>query len=97
MIHHHLGRFTYVVWGVMAGIVRNRKTKPLNGNGLNGDIAKIDVAAQYLNISPLTLRDYIYHRKFTAKDGLRRIGGSIRIHMPTLIARVEADTLMGRQ
>jgi hypothetical protein len=62
-----------------------------------GDVADLLEAAQYLKISPRTLRDYINHRKFKKEDGLRRIGGNLRIYVPVLMARVLDDTLMKKE
>lgn len=72
----------------------SRTHAPKSPNGRNSEVADLLEAAQYLKISKRTLQDYINDRRFGKDDGLRRVGGLVRIHMPTLIARFEAGTLM---
>jgi hypothetical protein len=55
---------------------------------------RLDEAARYLQCSPGTLSNWIYPGKFTDADGLRKIGGLSRVHLPTLRARFEDGTLL---
>lgn len=59
------------------------------------EFVKIAEAARFLAISQATLQNWIARKYFTAADGLRRFGGSTRIHMPTLRARAMADEIAG--
>jgi hypothetical protein len=59
----------------------------------DADLVRISAAAKYLDISPGTLTNWITYKKFTKADGLRKMGGVTRIHMPTLKARSADGTL----
>jgi hypothetical protein len=59
-----------------------------------GEFVMVPKAAHWLDISPLTLQNWISRKRFTAADGLRRFGGSTRIHFPTLKARALAGELL---
>lgn len=58
------------------------------------ECVKLGDAARYLDCSQGTLENWIGAKKFTKADGLRRVGGLTRIHMPTLRARFASGTLM---
>jgi excisionase family DNA binding protein len=51
---------------------------------LDGEVADVHEAAIYLKCSKRTLQDWINDRRFGSADGLRWVGGLMRIHMPTL-------------
>ena len=61
---------------------------------LGREFIQIEQAAKYLDISTGTLHNWITRKRFTEADGLRRFGGSTRIHFPTLQARAMADELL---
>jgi hypothetical protein len=54
----------------------------------------IPEAAKWLCAKPNTLQNWITAKRFTEADGLRRFGGSTRIHFPTMRARAISGTLM---
>jgi Helix-turn-helix domain len=53
-------------------------------------------AAAWMRISPNTLINWISQKKFGFDDGLRRFGGSTRIHFPTLRERILSAALTPR-
>jgi hypothetical protein len=63
----------------------------------NRELVRISDAARYLGCASGTLSNWITYKKFTRADGLRKMGGITRIHMPTLRARVLNDTLMKKE
>lgn len=60
------------------------------------DCVRLSAAARYLDCSQGTLENWISARKFTRADGLRKVGGLTRIHLPTLKARFADGTLMAK-
>jgi hypothetical protein len=61
---------------------------------MDAEWGMVQEAAKYLRISPGTLFNWITRKQFTDADGLRRFGGSTRIHMPTLKARAMANEVL---
>jgi hypothetical protein len=58
------------------------------------ELITVEEAARWLGVKPGTMWNWISRKRFTKWDGLRHIGGSTRIHKPTLRQRVEVDTLL---
>jgi hypothetical protein len=68
-----------------------------SGSSASRELVRTADAARYLGCASGTLSNWITYKKFTRADGLRKIGGITRIHMPTLRARVLDDTLMKKE
>jgi hypothetical protein len=51
-------------------------------------------SSQILGISERTLQDWITSGYFTDRDGLRRYGDLVRVHLPTMYRRLESGELM---
>jgi hypothetical protein len=68
--------------------------EPIDTHPLDQECVKLSEAAEYLHCSQGTLENWISAKKFTKADGLRKVGGLSRVHMPTLRARFADGTLM---
>jgi Helix-turn-helix domain len=68
--------------------------RPFDTHPLKQECVTPSEAAEYLHCSQGTLENWISAKKFTKADGLRKVGGLSRVHMPTLRARFADGTLM---
>jgi hypothetical protein len=71
-----------------------KAVRPIDTHPLELECVKLGEAAEYLHCSQGTLENWISAKKFTKADGLRKVGGLSRVHMPTLRARFADGTLM---
>jgi hypothetical protein len=61
---------------------------------LDREIIRIEKAAEWLDVARGTFHNWITSGKFTEADGLRRFGGTTRVHFPTMKARFHEGTLL---
>jgi hypothetical protein len=61
---------------------------------MHREVLTIAEAAAWLRIVPGTLHNWITYGRFTTSDGLMRLGGSTRVHFPTMRARAMAGDLL---
>lgn len=61
---------------------------------LDREIIRIERAAEWLDVARGTFHNWITSGKFTEADGLRRFGGTTRVHFPTMRARFHEGTLL---
>ena len=54
----------------------------------------LDRSSQILGVSQHTLQEWITSGHFTDRDGLRRYGSLVRVHLPTMYRRLESGELM---
>lgn len=81
----------------MRGAQTNKRGKHVVNDVVEDDsheVGTLEEAAEYLRRPILTLRTWISRKRLTRRHRLRHIGDPTLVHMSTLHARVESDTLL---